>query len=115
MLDLLARHEGDVVAVRVMPPPKSAAEQMRELGIDEGDFAENEVYFEPAFQQSLEDHLDWVFSKHGQRGRPATRFTDGSVPVLYTALEQQTAFDEPPRATMVVVPLDLVSEVQGLT
>lgn len=93
MLEGLARSNEDVVAVRVCVQTKSGAAQMAEIGVDAEDAQENQAYF-GSHDVSLESHLDYIFSKRMQRGAERSRFTDGSIPVFYTAIEEETALAE---------------------
>jgi RES domain len=80
----------DVAAVRVCAPPKSEDSQMREIGELPEDAAANREYF-GRHDVSLENHLEYIFDKRGQRGQVASRFTNGSLPVFYSALDPDTA------------------------
>ncbi|MBT9456878.1 MAG: RES family NAD+ phosphorylase [Burkholderiaceae bacterium] len=89
MLDDLAVTEACVDAVRLATASKKALDVLEEMGLDPSDAV--------AVIESLGDldvtpdaHIAWVFRKDRQNQGPS-RFSDGSVPVLYTALEIETA------------------------
>lgn len=88
MLGNLQRYSGDVVAFR-LSSSKGKVEALKEMGVDDADIDESIKYFGD-LDVSPESHLDWVFEHRGQRGSQ-TRFTDGSIPILYTALDLPTA------------------------
>ena len=89
MLERLPRLHGDVAAMRICVT-KSEASQMMEIGILPEDLAANRAYF-GNHDVSLESHLEYIFAKKAQRAKSASRFTDGTIPVFYTALEVETA------------------------
>ena len=93
MFEGLDRAHGRVASIRICVPTKSEDAQMLELGVASEDDAENRKYF-GNHDVSLEVHLEYIFAKRSQRGKATTRFTDGSIPVLYSALEPQTACTE---------------------
>ena len=63
------------------------------MGVEAEDFAANRDFF-GSLDVDPAGYVEWVFDKHGQTAMQPTRFTDGSIPVLYTASEAETAFAE---------------------
>lgn len=90
MFSNLSLQEGEVIAYRLAVTPKEAEASLLEMGVDPSDLDASRRYF-GALAVSLDSHLDFIFTKHGQLGRSRTRFTDGSIPVLYTAMASETA------------------------
>ncbi len=69
-------------------------EFLTQMGVEAEDFAANRDFF-GSLDIDPAGYVEWVFDKHGQAGmQKPTRFTDGSIPVLYTASEAATAFAE---------------------
>lgn len=105
MLENLTGHNGSVSAVRLVAPEKEYVAVLKEMGVSEDDLDESLAYFGD-LDATPASGLDWIFDRRGQRGRPQSRFTDGSVPVYYSALDQATAeaetaygLDQPAGAT----------------
>jgi hypothetical protein len=92
MLDGLARQSGSVLAFR-LSNSKSKVEALMEMGVDPDDIDGSMKYF-GEIDVSPEKHLDWIFSSHGQQGQSQSRYTDGAIPVLYCALNIETASAE---------------------
>ena len=89
MLDQLVRRDEAVVAIRLVAPSKSFLVTLAEMGVDQEDMDASQAYF-GNLDASPESGIEWIFEKRGQRGLLG-RFTDGSIPVYYTALEFGTA------------------------
>jgi len=96
VLDALEIVVGAVEAVRLVAPDKSYVAALAEMGVTSDDFDENIAYFGD-LDATPQIGLDWIFVKRGQVGRAPSRFTDGSVPVFYTALDRPTAERETQR------------------
>ncbi|MBS0339446.1 MAG: RES family NAD+ phosphorylase [Proteobacteria bacterium] len=71
-----------------------SSEALAEMGVNEDDFAAVFEYFQLE-DLSPEGHLDWLFD--GRPKQSGSRFTDGTIPVLYTAREVETAIAEKAR------------------
>lgn len=92
MFESLALIHGALDATRLsISRDKVAA--LLEMGVDPADIDESSKYYGD-LDVSPEAHLRWVFDEGGQRGKAPSRFTDGSFPVLYTALDLSTATAE---------------------
>lgn len=89
MLEQLPLLDGGIQLQR-LAMSKRQAEIFEEMEIDDEDVEENYRYF-GNLDVSPDQHLDYIFSG-GQKD--SSRFTDGSIPVLYTALETTTALAE---------------------
>lgn len=90
MLESLVRHEGAVSAVRLVAPDKAYVAVLTEMGVSQDDLGESRTYFGD-LDVTPESGLDWIFERRVQRRKPQGRFTDGSIPVYYTALDRATA------------------------
>lgn len=102
MLEFLIAEHGPIEAVRLVAPESSHVNMLSEMGVDPEDFEENLAYYRD-LDATPESHLEWIFVKRVQQGRPQGRFTDGSIPVFYTATERSTAEAE---TAHWLVPLD---------
>ena len=90
MLESLVKHKELVRAVRLVAPDKAYVAVLTEMGVDQDDLGESLTYFGD-LDATSESGLDLIFKHRGQRGKPHSRFTDGSIPVYYTALDRATA------------------------
>ena len=66
---------------------------LRELGVAEEDIEPALAYLGRS-ERTLEQYLEWVFDRRGQAAQLMSRFTDGKLPVVYTALDVRTAVAE---------------------
>lgn len=89
----LVGNSGPVSAIRMVAPDKAYIAVLTEMGVGKEDFDENLTYFGD-LDATPESGLDWIFERRVQRTKPQTRFTDGSIPVYYTALDRVTAESE---------------------
>ncbi|MFC5605838.1 RES family NAD+ phosphorylase [Variovorax soli] len=92
MLEVLTRQNETIQRWR-LGNSRLRTQVFNELGISEGDFARNSAFFD-IDDYTPSDYLKWVFDELGQASQRPSRFTDGSIPVLYTAAESDTALAE---------------------
>lgn len=92
MLTELPRIYGSVDAVR-LSNSKDKVDALLEMGVEPSDIDDSIQYFGD-LDVSPDKHLAWIFDQVGQKNVSRTRFTDGLAPVLYTALNVDTACAE---------------------
>ncbi len=92
MFESLALIHGALDAIRLSTSRDKVA-ALLEMGVDRADIDEGIKYYGD-LDASPEAHLRWIFDEGGQGKSDPTRFTDGSLPVLYTALDLSTATAE---------------------
>lgn len=93
MLDELPRERVELSLVRLGHSAR-ASDAIAAIGLDADDVEETLKFFDGELDTSPEQHLDYIFSTRSQSTQPPSRFTDGTIPVFYTAVERNTALAE---------------------
>ena len=87
MLETLTSQRSEVRTFR-LANQKKLETTLAEMGVDVDDVLSSRGYFDDA-DVSPEAHLEWVFGRSSLVGA-RTRFSDGTLRILYTALEPRT-------------------------